>query len=166
MTDVNTATVAKRNIATIRTSGAKLDALIHATAMIIMKRGAPVEAGGEGHGDVSLLLPLLAAMPKSGRPKALLAWFQTFSPITVNGDGNKAGITKGEKAKPWMVADAEATPFWQLNPEKDVQVFDFDKAMTALLNRYQKQVADGTIKPDEVLVKRIAAARKLVKTAK
>lgn len=163
MTDVNTATVAKRNIATIRTSGAKLDALIHATAMIIMRRGAPIEAGGEGHGDVSLLLPLIAAMPKSGRPKALLAWFQTFSPITVNGDGDKAGIVKGEKARPWMVADAEATPFWKLNPEKDVQVFDFDKAMASLLKRYDDQVKAGKITPDELLVKRIASARKLVK---
>jgi len=166
MTDVNTATVAKRNIATIRTSGAKLDTLIHTTAMIIMRRGAPVEAGGEGHGDVSLLLPLIAAMPKSGRPKALLAWFQTFSPITVNGDGDKAGITKGEKARPWMLADAEATPFWLLNPEKDVQVFDFDKAMQSLLNRYEKQVKDGTLKPDALLQQRIASARKLVKAAK
>lgn len=159
MTDINTATVAKRNIATIRKSGAKLDALIHSTALIIMQRG-------NDHGDVSLLLPLIEAMPKSGRPKALLAWFQTFSPITVNGDGNKAGITKGEKAKPWMLADAEATPFWTLNPEKDVAVFDFDKALTAVLNRYQGQVKDGTLKPDAELIARMDKVRKLVKVAK
>lgn len=156
---VNTAAVAKRNIATIRKSGAKLDALIHDTAVIIMERG-------QEHGDVSLLLPLLQAMPKSGRPKALLAWFQTFSPITVSGDGDKAGIRKDAKAPQWMVEDAKATPFWLLNPEKDVQVFDFDKAMTALLRRYDTQVKDGIIQPDEVLAKRIASARKLVKVAK
>ena len=156
MTDVSTSVVAKRNIATIRKSGAKLDSLIHETACIIMQRGFD-------HEDVSLLLPLLAAMPKSGRPKALLAWFQTFSPITVNGDGNKAGIRKDAKAPQWMVSDAIAKPFWQLNPEKDVQVFDFDKAMQSLLNRYEKQVKDGTLKPDALLQQRIASARKLVK---
>ena len=156
MTDVSTSVVAKRNIATIRKSGAKLDSLIHETACIIMQRGFD-------HEDVSLLLPLLAAMPKSGRPKALLAWFQTFSPITVNGDGNKAGIRKDAKAPQWMVEDAIAKPFWQLNPEKDVQVFDFDKAMASLLKRYDDQVKAGKLTPDEMTVKRIAAARKLVK---
>lgn len=159
MTDVNTATVAKRNIATIKRSGAKLDTLIHETACIIMQRG-------HDHGDVSLLLPLLAAMPKSGRPKALLAWFQTFSPITVNGDGNKAGITKGDKANPWMVADAAAKPFWELNPEKDVQVFDLDKALTSLLNRAAKQRKEGILPADPALDARLAQVRKLVKVAK
>lgn len=158
---VNTAAVAKRNISTIKKSGAKLDQLIHETACIIMQRGAPAELGG--HGDVSLLLPLLDAMPKSGRPKALLAWFQTFSPITVSGDGNKAGIRKDAKAPQWLIEDAKAKPFWKLNPEKDVQVFDFDKAMSALLSRANKQAKDGKLVIDEALAKRLAAARKLVK---
>lgn len=156
-TDTNA--VAKRNINTIRKAGVKMDALIHETACIIMQRG-------HDHGDVSLLLPLLAAMPKSGRPKALLAWFQTFSPITVNGDGNKAGITKGDKANPWMIADATATPFWLLNPEKDVQVFDLDKALTSLLNRAAKQRKDGILPANADLDRRLAAVRKLVKVNK
>lgn len=156
MTDVSTSVVAKRNIATIRKSGAKLDSLIHETACIIMQRGFD-------HEDVSLLLPLLAAMPKSGRPKALLAWFQTFSPITVNGDGNKAGIRKDAKAPQWMVSDAIATPFWLLNPEKDVAVFDLDKALNAILSRAAKQAQDGKLKMDEDLTRRLAAVRKLVK---
>jgi hypothetical protein len=156
MTDVSTSTVAKRNIATIRKSGAKLDALIHETACIIMQRGFD-------HEDVSLLLPLLAAMPKSGRPKALLAWFQTFSPITVNGDGNKAGIRKDAKAPQWMVSDAIAKPFWLLNPEKDVAVFDLDAALTSLLNRAAKQRKDGILPADAALDARLAQVRKLVK---
>lgn len=156
MTDVNTSTVAKRNIATIKKSGAKLDALVHETACIIMQRA-------HDHEDTSLLLPLLAAMPKSGRPKALLAWFQTFSPITVNGDGNKAGVRKDAKAPPWMIEDAIAKPFWALNPEKDVQVFDLDAALTSLLNRAAKQRKDGILPADAVLDARLAAVRKLVK---
>lgn len=154
---VDTNKVAKANIRTIKQSGAKLDTLIHTTAMIIMQRS-------HDHDDCSLLLPLLNAMPKSGRPKALLAWFQTFSPVTVNGDGNKAGIIKGPKAKPWMLADAQATPFWALNPEKDVQVFDFDKAMASLIGRYERQVKEGVISStDEALALRIKAARRLIK---
>lgn len=158
MTDVDTNAVAKRNIKTIKTAGAKLDALVHTTAMIIVQRA-------HDHGDASLVLPLLNAMPKGGRPKALKAWFETFTPIRVNGDGTEAGLLKADK-RVWLIEEAQATPYWDLNPEKDVQVFDLDKALTAILNRAAKQRKDGILPADPVLDARLASVRKLVKVAK
>jgi len=156
MTDVNTSTVAKRNIKTIKTSGAKLDTLIHTTAVILMQRA-------HDHGDTSLVASLLDAMPKGGRPKALKAWFETFSPIRVNGDG-KVGLLAADK-RVWLIAEATAKPYWDLNPEKDVQVFDLDKALSAILNRAAKQQKDGIFTPDEATTKRLAAVAKLVKAS-
>lgn len=144
-------------IKSIARVGPRLDALIHATATSIIMRA-------EAHGDCSQAQQLLDAMPKSGRALALKAWFETFSPIVfVEGkDGvKKAKLQKGAKAKPFMTDDAKATPFWELNPEKAIQPFDFDKAIASIMKRYEDAQKEGKpIKDAEKTAFKIEALRK------
>jgi phospholipase/lecithinase/hemolysin len=144
------------NIKWIGTTGAKLDAIIHATAVAILHNAKDT-------GQTTPALDLLKAMPKSGRAKALKAWFETMSPIRINADLTEVKLAGKADTRVWLIEDATDTPFWELNPEKDVQVFDLDKALNALLSRAAKQAKDGILTVDEDLTKRLAQVRKLVK---
>lgn len=143
----------KANIVTIAATGATLDALIHSTACGII-------AHAEKHGDCDAARLLCDAMPKSGRPKALRAWFETFSPIRFNGDG-EVGLLADKDKRVWLTKEALATPLWELNPEKPVVAFDLDKALAAVLKRYDDQARKGIIKPDAKLQARMAAVKAL-----
>lgn len=143
------------NIKWIGRTGKKLDAIIHATACAIIVHA-------QQHGDCSRAKTLLDAMPKSGRAKALLAWFETMSPIRFNGDG-EVGLLADKEKRVWMVDEAKATPFWELNPEKDVVVFDLDKALAALLKKANDQEQKGVFVPDAATKARLAQVRSLVK---
>lgn len=146
------------NIRWVGKTGVKLDAIIHATACAIIVHA-------KEHGDCSRAKTLLDAMPKSGRAKALLAWFETMSPIRFNGDG-EVGLLADKDKRVWMVDEAKATPFWELNPEKDVVVFDLDKALASLLKKAHDQEQKGVFQPDPATKARLAQVRSLVKTAK
>ncbi|UCR81388.1 hypothetical protein [Brevundimonas phage AA] len=147
-----------QNIKWIAATGKKLDAILHATAVAIIVHA-------KEHGDCSRAKTMLDAMPKSGRAKALAAWFETFSAIRFNGDG-EVGLLADKEKRIWLVEEAQATPFWELNPEKDVVVFDLDKALAALLKKAHDQEQKGILVPDAKLKARLAQVKSLVATAK
>lgn len=143
-----------KNITWVRTTGSKMDDVIHATAVAILVHG-------QEHGDVSRAGKLLAAMPKSGRAKALKAWFETMSPIRFKDDGTSYLGGKPE-ARVWLIEEAQATPFWDLNPEKDIKAFDFEAMMNSLLKRYEKAVEEGKEIKDPAKAAALAARLRAV----
>jgi hypothetical protein len=124
-----------KNIKLVATNGAKLNLLIHATAMLVVQHA-------KEHGDCTRALTLVKAMPASMRRTMLVLWFSTYTPIRVVDKNDKVGILK-ENAKgytPWDLEGADATPFYDLaeqNPEG--KVLDF-AALVALVSRLSKQI--------------------------
>lgn len=128
------------SIGSIRSSGQKLDARIHATAHALMARAL-------SHKDCSLVGGLIDAMPKSARRKALIAWFTAFSNVVILTD--KAGKVTAKMHSPGTKSfkdDAEALldkawakPFWSVEEkETDPAAFDskrFALAVAALIKR-------------------------------
>ena len=102
-------------IRTIGTTSAKLDKLVHETAVQCLLHA-------EAHGDIRLMGSLLEQLAKGYRRKGLTVWMEMYSPIRVNGDG-KIGLLKPENKRyvRFDVAQAEATPFWTIK-EADEKV--------------------------------------------
>lgn len=154
-----------KNIKAVTTSAAKLNQLIHTTAMMIVRHAAPVAAGGEGHGDCTRALALVKAMPASMRRTMLVMWFSTYTPIRVVDKNDKVGILK-ETAKdytPWDLAGGELTPFFDLaeqNPEG--QIMDFAKLVamvTRIGKQIEKKIEEGKVAPEDVASAHAIAAQ-------
>jgi class 3 adenylate cyclase len=138
-----------KNIRAITTSAAKLNMLIHTTAMM-------VAAHAQEHGDCTRALSLVKAMPASMRRTMLVLWFNTYTPIRVIDKNDKVGILK-ETAKGYTPFDLEAgnqTPFFDLaeqNPETGVLDFDKLVALVARLGKtIDKRIDDGKVADEDV----------------
>ena len=145
-----------KNIKAVTTSAAKLNLLIHRTAMMIVRHAAPVAAGGEGHGDCTRALALVKAMPASMRRTMLVMWFNTYTPIRVIDKNDKVGILK-ETAKgytPWDLAGGDLTPFFDLaeqNPEGQIMNFAKLVAMvTRIGKQIEKKIEEGKVASEDV----------------
>jgi len=156
--------IIQKNIKQITTSAAKLNMLIHTTGMLVIEHARPQADGG--HGDCSIALNLINAMPASMRRTMLKLWFETYSPIRFqmkDGLCVKVGMLK-DTAKgftPFNVDDARENPFFTLaeqNPEG--KVLDFDAILNmvkGLSKRIDKQVEEGKVKPEDVASARAAS---------
>lgn len=138
-----------KNIRAITTSAAKLNMLIHTTAMM-------VAAHAQEHGDCTRALSLVKAMPASMRRTMLVLWFNTYTPIRVIEKNDKVGMLK-ETAKGYTPFDLEAgnqTPFFDLaeqNPETGVLDFDKLVALVARLSKtIDKRIDDGKVADEDV----------------
>ena len=84
----------KASIASIRTSGAKLDERIQVAAISVIDHA-------DKHGDTTLADALVNAMPKSGRKLALVEYllaFGKFEVITAKSADDKKAIEAGREA--------------------------------------------------------------------
>jgi hypothetical protein len=147
------------NIKRIATTGAKLNILIHETALAILVHAAPKDQGGEGHGDVSRAQTLVMAMPASMRRTELIRWFTDYSPIVVkNNEDWNSKMHKPETVagapnplyRPFNIEAATANPFYEranANPEREPMAFeDMVKMVERLGKRIEKQLEDGLVK--------------------
>lgn len=100
-----------RNVRTIGLSGAKLDALVHSTAVAGLLL---IQADG----NATRMDQLLQALPKGYRRQGFVLWVQAHSPIRWNGDG-KIGVQKPEAKgfTDFNIEAADATPFWDFTEE-------------------------------------------------
>ena len=137
------------NIKRIVTSAAKLNVLIHETAMAIAEHA-------KEHGDCTRALTLVRAMPASMRRTMLVLWFNTYTPIRVVEANDKVGMLKPD-AKGFTPFDLEAgndTPFYELAEQnKEAEPMDFDKLMAlipALAKRIQKKIDEGQVQENAV----------------
>lgn len=146
-----------KNIRAITTSAAKLNMLIHTTAMMVATHA-------QEHGDCTRALTLVKAMPASMRRTMLVLWFNTYTPIRVIDKNDKVGILK-ETAKGYTPFDLEAgneTPFFDLaeqNPEAGVLDFDKLVALVARLGKtIDKRIDDGKVAEEDVASARAISA--------
>jgi len=136
--------VIDKNIKTITTNAAKLNVLIHQTAMLIMGHA-------KEHGDCSRALTLVNAMPASMRRTMLVAWFDKYSPIRVVQTNNRVGILKATAKNyvEWNLEGADAEPFYELAeaiPEKPALDFAALVEMVKRLGKtIEKKIDDGAV---------------------
>jgi len=138
-----------KNIKTITTNAAKLNILIHDTAMLIMSHA-------KEHGDCSRALTLANAMPASMRRTMLVAWFDKYSPIRVIQANNKVGILKptAKTYVEWNLEGAAAEPFYELAeavPEKPALDFNALMQMVQRLSKQiEKKIEEGAIVDEDI----------------
>lgn len=140
--DINLETVKQIGIriASIATRGKKLDLDIHFCAVQCMLHA-------EKHGDFTLSTRLVDAMPKSGRRKALVAWFKGFGPFNYS---EEKGFSKNKTAdaRKFDVKQANENPFYDFTNELAVSEFTLEAALRQLktLNtRVSKNLSDDEI---------------------
>lgn len=128
-----------KNIKSIASRGAKLDAFIQSTGLAV------IQHIGE-HGDYSLANEMLAAMPRGSRKLALVEWFITYAKVQVNMDKatakerplvfRKDGVTN--------LAGATETPWFDCKKEQDPNVaFDVKAKLAALLKQVDSKQKAG-----------------------
>lgn len=138
------------NIKRIVTNAAKLNQLIHTTAMLIVEHA-------KEHGDCTRAQTLVNAMPASMRKTMLVLWFSTFTPIVVKADDtawNAKMHKEGTKLfVPFDLDAARETPFFTLaeqNPE--AKILDFAalvKLVEGLGKRIESKIEKGEVKEED-----------------
>lgn len=135
----------------IGTTGKKMDAVIHATAVGCILMSMPLDENGFLNADPAI--KLMNAMPKGSRAKALAAWFEAFSNIRVKLDGKTATWTGGllkPTDKLYKAADpttAFAKPFWSVDEKAtDPKAFLLGEQLARLIKMASdpKNMADMT----------------------
>lgn len=138
-----------KNIKTITTNAAKLNKLIHETAMLIMSHA-------KEHGDCSRALTLANAMPASMRRTMLVAWFEKYSPVRIVQANNRVGILKATAKNyvEWNLEGAAEEPFYDLAetiPEKAALDFQALLVMVQKLSKtIEKKIEDGGVVDSDV----------------
>lgn len=111
---------AKSNLTTIKSSGAKLDALIHETGLYIINQV-------NEHGRIDLFNKFLGAFNKSGRKEALITWLKDHAKITQKKD--KTFEYKHDR-KLWKRAGVEMTTEEALIRASEKPFWDYTKEVT------------------------------------
>ena len=117
------------------------------------------------HGDITLFEGLFNALPKGSRRNALAEHAVKYGKILINMDADP----KKRKAKPFLydkskttdLVGAQAEPWFEMSPEKPVDMaFDFQAQLLALLKKADKAANDPlkSFQGRELL----EAARKLI----
>lgn len=139
-------------IALIANRGKKLDADIHQAACSTL-------AHAINHGDVTLAQKLVSAMPKSGRSKALVAWFIAHGPFAPGGDDGKTLVyLKSESA----LDKALVTPFWTFTEEREPAPFDLMASLASLLARAEKALQNDKQDTSLIAPAALSALRTIV----
>ena len=104
----------------------------------IQRAGVSIIAHVRDHGDTTLAVALVKAFPRGLRVKALVAWFNEFSPMTV--ELTKAGVTveldKKRTPADSKIDEAIASPWHSFKKEtvKDVVTLE------SLIEKFEKAV--------------------------
>lgn len=154
------------NIRFITTNGDKLNARIHETAVMIAEHA-------KEHGQCTLALALVKAMPASMRRTMLVLWFATFTPIRVVEKNDKVGMLKSDAKgfTPFDIEAGTAKPFYELAKDKpeadDLTTDGVNKAIASLIARLTKRIDEGKVAANDAegVAKRIADLKVLVAAA-
>lgn len=139
-------------IQSIARRGKKLDQDIHIAGVSCMYHMAM-------HGDVTLTERLIDAMPKSSRRKALMVWFESFTPVNIDRVEGKVKLKKERSGEDFKVEAAEAQPFWDFTQEKEPSPIT-----VASIRSYLTRVAEGNAGKAPVEQEAKDAARELLAT--
>ena len=104
----------------------------------IQKTGVSIIAHVRDHGDTTLAVALVKAMPRGSRVSAVIDWLNAFSPMTLQ--LTKAGLTveldKKRVPADSKVADAIATPWYTFKKETAKEVVTLE----SLIEKFEKAV--------------------------
>lgn len=135
MSKLQGAEAINKEIASIKTAGAKFDKRVQDCALACLEHM-------EQHGDYTLLVNLYLALPKGSRRGSMAAWIMRYSKLTANADKS----TKADK--PFVLDKAKAndlvgaaSEMWYDTgkPEQSPgELLDVQKAVTALLAKVKK----------------------------
>lgn len=129
-----------KSITSIKTSGAKLDALIQSTAVDVLEHF-------QTHRDTGLVNRLFLALPKGTRGVALGQWLLRFVAVKVNTNAEtkkeQPFVFDASKVAAMMAEDtltrAKAVLWHDLKPEKALdEVFDVQTAVRSMLRKIEK----------------------------
>lgn len=132
-----------KNLRTITTNAAKLNGLIHETAVLIAEHA-------QEHGDCTRALKLAKAMPASMRRSMLVKWFETYTPIRVRISNDRVGLlAKDAKGyTPFDIEAGKANPFYELaerNPEREYTFEDLAKQVERLAATIERRIESGRV---------------------
>lgn len=157
MTKLQGAEAINKEIASIKTAGAKFDKRVQDCALACLNHM-------EQHGDYTLLVNLYLALPKGSRRGSMAAWIMRYSKLVANTDKE----TKAEK--PFVLDKAKANDLvgaaaemWYAagKPEQAPdEILDVQKAVTALLAKVKK-AKDAGIKIKGIDEETLAALQTL-----
>jgi hypothetical protein len=91
------------------------------------------------YGDIQVLRRFLDAMPDMARANSLRKWFETFGPVSF--EGNKAHYAKGKKTQ---LGNAISKPFWKFkaNEGDEYVPLDVNKALDLLIKKLEKDAKE------------------------
>lgn len=135
----------------IRTTGKKLDSMIHVAACSVIDHL-------EEHGDVTLMNNLVDAMPKGSRVNALRDFLNTFGRVSY--DETKKAFAY-DKTKETDLAGAMAISWTEFKPEQPFVPFDLQGMIKGVLNKAIKAQGDESQK-DNVDAELLASLQALV----
>lgn len=124
---ITDASALKTEIKAIGAAVSKLESRIHVAAVSCLVHA-------EKHGDVTLMQSLIAALGKSQRRNALLAWCVNYGTFALSEDGKSVVYLKREAD----AKGAEAEPFWEFMPEPAYVQFDVAGELQKLLTKARK----------------------------
>ncbi len=130
-------------IKSITNRGAKLDADIQHCALSVL-------AHVDKHGNVTLINELYLGMPKGSRKAALAEWLMAFGKCKANEGADKKAVPflyDGSKKTDLVLAAEKPWFEFKLDKAPD-EVFDFAKALQALLNKAGKANQDTLVGGD------------------
>lgn len=155
---ITTAALINKEIASIKTAGAKLDQRIQVAGLSVLNHV-------DLHGDVTVVNGLFLAMPKGSRRKAMAEWLVAHGKVIPNPDKAAQATVPFcyDKTKETRLDVAETMPWWEFAPEKaPLDVFDFNAMLAQLIKKAEKAEQSGIkIEGAEALTKiRALAAAK------
>lgn len=157
MTKLQGAEAIAKEIASIKTAGAKFDKRVQDCALACLGHM-------EQHGDYTLLVNLYLALPKGSRRGSMAAWIMRYSKLTAN-DNKETKAEKPfvlDKAKANDLVGAAAEMWYDTGKPEQApdEILDVQKAVTALLAKVKK-AKDAGIKIKGIDEETLAALQTL-----
>jgi len=144
-------------IASIGNRSQKLDADIHQAAVSVVWHSAT-------HNDPDVAKRLLAALGKTMRKQAMLAWLCNYGAFSTNEAGELVYVKEraAQAVSEANIEAATAEPFWDFAPEPKYVQFDLEKAIAALLKKAESALAkteqdSALVQPDKLAALRALA---------
>ena len=97
-----------------------------------------------GAGTMDHISRVVQALGKSQAKTTLLVYIKAHAPLTWSKKGNAFKLKKEKNRNPWMLANAEATPFWDYEPpKKDKEPFSAARIITKLRKQIDEAIISG-----------------------
>ena len=123
-------------------AGGVLDQATHNTIV------SSLHAAAEG--NLSHVSKVIHALGKSQAKTTLLVYIKAHAPLVWSKKNSTFKLKKEKNRNPWMLAEAEATPFWDYEPpKKDKEPFSAARIITKLRKQINEAIVNGQFNTSE-----------------